>query len=590
MDYRSWICTLVLVLFFSPWEYGAGHSLADTSNVTVVMWDGEVTITWVPPVGAPPLAHYKVTTAKYTRTSLNWTVVPGCEFTMLNSCKLTDVITDIKHYYVAEVRLATKQNTSEWKLRSPRFTLKDSQLKPPVFTLSVSPTSVKIRVHRTPALGAVFGHGLKYLYYLREKGMDKEWNVTEQWEEYKNGRTVEENEEFKHLQWGQEYCVRAMVKFEMGIAVSQMSPEQCIILPEPDWYRPMVLTFIALGALAALASLVKLCCFLKRPEKLPSTLKSPGSNWHPLSLNEVPVEVVMNKGWLLTSQKTEGKGGKMAEKMRMAEKEEGEERRGSMDSGVSMDQPSSEKDGEEGRSVMRQQEDSGCGSLGESDSNSSNIRGVSGELPLLDGKNSRHGTQQKEGSGMGVGCQYSGAQSMEGKDYEHPPEVEVVMGDGYRCQIPSFVAIQANEKEEARAETPNDTDNSIVIAVGYRPSQPSCVCSEKGICFWCQSSTTSHTTNENSMCSYPTTNTSDQFPTCSVSCVPDSYPEKNSLQTEVELRQRDTSLLSHVYSTDSSECAPLLISVPQLPLLYEGLQCSANALSLSLQDAELTFG
>ncbi|KAG7470827.1 hypothetical protein MATL_G00117920 [Megalops atlanticus] len=466
MDYRSWICTLVLLLFFSPWEYGAGHSLADTSNVTVVMWEGEVTLTWVPPVGAPTSAHYQVATAKYTRASLKWTVVPGCEFTLQNSCNLTDIITNIKHYYVAEVQLATKQNTSQWKSRSQRFSRKDSQLRPPVLTLSVSPTSVKVRVPRTPALRAVFGHGLQYFYYLRENGKDKEWNIAVKWEEYKDGRTIEGNEEFKHLQWGQMYCVRAMVKSDFGIAVSQMSSEQCVILPEPDWYRPMVWTFITLSAVAALASLVQLCSFLKRPEKLPSTLKSPGSNWRPLSLNEVPVEVVTDKGWLLLGRKTEGKGGEMAEKMRMAEKEEGEERRGSMDSGVSMDQPSSEKDGEEG--VMRQREDSGCGSLGESDGNSSNIRGVSGKLPLLGGKNTRHGTQQKEGSGMGVGCQYSGAQSMEGEDCEHPPEVEVVMGDGYRCQRPSFVVIQANEKDEAKAETPSDTDNSIVIAVGKR--------------------------------------------------------------------------------------------------------------------------
>ncbi|KAJ8403718.1 hypothetical protein AAFF_G00345860 [Aldrovandia affinis] len=590
MDYSSWIFTLVLLMVYSQRGYAEDQKLEQPSNVTLDMWDGEVTLVWAPPAKAWSQFRYNVQVAEYNGKLL-WIPVRHCNGTLSTRCDLTDVTNSINHYW-ARVQTVKEESTSDWLKYRKKFTKKNSKVRPPTFTLSTTPTSVKVRVHRKPALMVTFSHGIKYTYHLQEKGQDNVVHKSVLWvgDEEKEEKDVE----LEYLTGGREYCVRLDMEDTSGTFKSGTSSEQCIILPEPGkWLRLMVigLALISLMGLLGLMGLL-LNCFLRRPEKLPSTLKSSGSSWNPLSLREVPVEVVMNKGWLLISRNTQGKGGVMGEKMKLRDKEEGQDRRGSLDSGMSMDQALAETGrggaGEGGGGKSCKLDDSGCGSLGESDGDIGGSRQPSEELPVLDGRNDGHGSPQKEDSGMGQGCQYSGPRSLQGEDCGHLLHKVAATGDAYRSQRPSFVVVQDSEREEASEIATNDTDNSIANVVGYRPSQLSCVCLGKGLCFWCQS-TAPLPTKEHSMCSYPATDTSDQFPASSIICFSDSYLKKGNFQTWEDLEQRESPFICHIQQTESSESAPLLISVPQLPLLCGGLDSNVNALSLSLQDVELTF-
>lgn len=306
-------------------------------------------------------------------------------------------------------------------------------------------------------------------------------------------------------------------------------------------------------------------------------------------LGEVPVEKVTDEGWFLFSLK---KAGDLGEKQKAMEEGEGEMRRGSMDSGVSVGQPPSEKgeggDGDGGES--HKQEDSGFESLGGTDSNSGSSRRMSEECPLLDGRSPARDYPQKEDSGLSLGCgiQYNGSGILGGRDCRPLPVEGVVTGDGYRSQRPSFVVVQDFETEKPCEGIIAETNSSTQITVGYRPSQLSCVCLGKGLCLWCQS-VTPLPTEEHSMCSYPTPVRRDQCPEPSI-CIPSSYLRKSNPHNGGDLVHRDMPFVCHIPETESSRSVPLLISVPQLPLVCGGLDSSVNALSLSLQDAELTFG
>ncbi|KAJ8375842.1 hypothetical protein SKAU_G00064220 [Synaphobranchus kaupii] len=340
--------------------------------------------------------------------------------------------------------MVKEHTTSKWSTIK-KFCRRYGQLLPPTFTLTSSSTSVKVRVHRKPALKAAYRHGLLYTYYLQEKGQDNMVNKSLEWV----GDKAEEEEdlEFNFLTWGREYCVHLKVEHSAGTAISESSSNQCILLPQPEWYMPTIVVALSLSILGVVGLLsLLLHCFLWRPKKLPSTLISSRSAWRSLSLDDVPVEKVTDQGWFLYSRE---KSGELGEKRKVMEEEEGETRRGSMDSGVSVDQPPSERSGGregDGGGERQKQEDSGCGSLGGADGDSCGSRRVSEEHPLLDGRNTGRDPPQKADSGLVLGCQYNGSEILQEEDCRHLCMEGVETGDGYRSQRPSFVVVQEIER------------------------------------------------------------------------------------------------------------------------------------------------
>ncbi|KAJ8256527.1 hypothetical protein COCON_G00186790 [Conger conger] len=587
MAYSSW--TFTVILLYSLWRHTASQEPQSPNNVTVVIQDGEVSLVWTPPASLE--AYYKVQIKKYSGCK-NWTTVPGCERVRTPRCDLTSLTNSLDIYW-CRVKMIKKEMTSKWTIR--RFNImNDGGLLSPTFTLSSSSTSVKVRVHRKPALVATYKRGLDYTYYLREKEQDimdsimgLQVNKTRHWEA---DNAEEEDVEFDYLTWGQEYCVRLDVKHTSGTAASPASSEQCVLLPRPDWYIAAILLAISLSSLGVLGLLTLLLhCFLWRPKPLPSTLKCPSNVQGPLILGEVLVEKVTDQGWFLLSR---NRSKELGWNQKAKETDEGETRRGSTDSGVSVEQPPSERAGGGEQGEARKREDSGCGSLQETDSGSSGgSRRMSGKRPLLEGRNSGGDSPQMEDSGLSLGCgiQYNGSGSLQGEDCGHLPVEGVEAGDGYRSQRPSFVVVQDFEREKPGERTTAETDSSTKIPVGYRSGLFTCVCRGEGLCLRCQS-LAPLPAKEHSKYSYPTAHHSDQFPASSITRGPGSYLTKSHPHNGGDLAGRDMPFVCHVPQTESSESIPLLISVPQLPLLCGGLDGGVNAPSFSLQDVELTFG
>ncbi|KAJ8280214.1 hypothetical protein GJAV_G00051910 [Gymnothorax javanicus] len=586
MDHKLGIFTLFLL--YTLWKYAASQELQHPSNVTVVLQDGEAMLVWVPPAEAPSEAYYTVQLLGYNGKPQSWTTVSACEKTRSTNCDLTDFTTHIDIYF-ARVQMVKDEKTSKWS-QSKKFNRRSSKLLPPIFTLNSTSISLHIRVHRKPALKVTFAHGLLYTYHLQQKGQDFIVNITDKWSRDEEGE-VEKDVRFDHLTPGQEYCVHMTVEDTAGDAISEASPEQCILLQGTgaDWFTAAMVIGVFLSSVLVLSFPVLLLhCCLTRPKTLPSTLKPLSLAWQPLILGDVTVEKVTDKGWLLISPKRNEELG--------WKEEGGETRRDSMDSGVSMDRTPSESgiskevDGGDGE---RKLEDSGCGSLGGTvgDSSGGGTR-VSEQHPLLDGRTPEGGPPRGEDSGLGLGCgtQYNGSNILQEGDCTDLSVEAVQTGDGYRSQKPSFMVVQDTDIEKPSEGITSETDNSIEITtVGYRPSQLSCVCLGKGLCLWCKT-VAPLLTKEHFVCSLPTAAYGDQSHVSSISCIPNSYLRKNNAQNDGALVRKNASFVCNIPQTESVESIRLLIPAPQSPPLCERPNSSVNAPSLSLQDVELTFG
>lgn len=199
--------------------------------------------------------------------------------------------------------------------------------------------------------------------------------------------------------------------------------------------------------------------------------KSPGSNWHPLSVGEGAIEVVTDKGWFLSSYRTEVKNcvqDPLTHHVTVMEDNEEENRRTSMDSGVSMVSSSAIKSG-------GSQDDSGCGSLGGPESSTSSQT----DYPVAGDEAHTDTVQKREDSGLGLGCRLlSSTMNLNAQDNE------AELGGNYRTQIPSAIQIHDNDKGEELKLMHSDTVLAEVIT-GYRAGPQSCICSGAGQCTWC---------------------------------------------------------------------------------------------------------
>uniref|UniRef100_A0A8C9RH17 Interleukin 10 receptor, alpha n=1 Tax=Scleropages formosus TaxID=113540 RepID=A0A8C9RH17_SCLFO len=477
-----------------------------------------------------------------------WAAIQSCSVPQKTECDLSEIINMTASLYWIRVRLSTGQNVSSWSK------VRVSKLLPPTFSLSGNSSSLNIRIKTKPVLREIFKFGLNYQIYLKEKGNDKTW----QWPDDEEGSDVN----FDFLQWGQEYCVCSRVEDRASSVSSALSSEQCLLLPTPGT-TPMLLC-----------------------------MKSPGSGWNPLTVGQVPVEIVTDKGFLLLSRKAEEKTQRI-QKMIGVEKDIG--RRGSMDSGVSMEQQSSDTDGERTGEVEQQRkEDSGCGSLAEGEGSTG--RGELTRMSMLDERNHNWSeAQQRKDTAMAVRSQY-GDGSLEVENSGLGPEVRVALNYARREQGPSFMQV--------RDKTPSDVEISVAVAVGYRPSQLACVCSGQGLCLWCRvgshheagtedspGSASNSLFKDNLGCAYNTTDHSSQYRASSPLCFEDESPNTTCSQSTRLLGKEDISVHPFILPTDSTDSAPLLQCAPESILLDNGLDNSISTFpGLSLHDIELTFG
>lgn len=558
--------SILLVLVICISSLSGLNVVPQPDNLQVNILDGEVLVYWKHPVDAPSNSKYNVQMAKYNG---EWADVKSCIGITTSYCDLTRLILEYSCQYKVRVQLVAGNNTSLWTAKKVRPN--ESELQPPAFTLIATSSSLSINVYQKPILRKLFPYGHTYTIYLEETEQDKTTTAYLKDDVGEEQRT----KTFSSLQWGREYCVSIKVQGNGALFASGVSPKQCLQLPEREFFLIAVSSLFVLGVLAIIAiNATIVLCYLRRPAKTPAALKSPASYWLPLSAEEGPIEVVTDKGWFLSSIPVTEVENCAEHPATYSTENNGEERRTSMDSGVSMESKSATKD--RGGPSMTQ-DDSGCGSLGGPEGSTD----TQTDYPLQEERTDSEKVRKREDSGLGLGCRLdSSTMDLDGRDSS--PLKELIPGGNYRTQSPSAVPIR--DDEEAFQQTPPDTLLAKVVT-GYRAGPQMCICSGAGQCTWCHGR--GHYGSDvikqyRSMCI-------EKGPLGFKCDFVDSYKAGHSFSSYSKKSQMDTVKMDDLKNTfiQLEDTFSLLTTLPPLPLVDGGHDFNMNNVSLSLSDVQL---
>ncbi|XP_043976580.1 interleukin-10 receptor subunit alpha [Gambusia affinis] len=459
--------TLILVFLILFMGHVSGTAVPPPRNVEVHISEDEVMIRWEDLENAPSDTVYNVQMGKYGTP--DWANVSSCMGIARNYCILTaDIkkINDYRIFYKVRVQLVKGDQQSDWRGR--RFCLNEGELQPPSFSLWATSSTLTVYVHEKPILRKIFPYGLVYKLYLEET--DRENKTTTVYLEDDEGR----KKTFTGLQWGKKYCVSIEVKPSGGLYKSNVSAKQCLLLPEQEFYIIAVSSLSILGTL--IVAISSLLVYLKRPAKTPVALKSPVSGWRPLSVTEGSMEVVTDRGWFLSSYRPDTKPAVTETSLTIIEDEEEENRRTSLDSGVSVEANSAADN--RGQRQERQ-EDSGCGSMGSPEISAHSHT----DYPMQDDSMEADDVSKREDSGMGLGRpHHSSFLKLDSQDSKSL--VETVIVGNYRTQSPSETQVQSSDSENMLKQIPAHSVLADVVT-GYKPGPQSCICSLTGQCSWC---------------------------------------------------------------------------------------------------------
>ncbi|XP_051935183.1 interleukin-10 receptor subunit alpha [Hippocampus zosterae] len=448
MSIKKLALALVLLSIIS---YVSGMCVPQVDTLSVNILDGEVVVLWNQPRNTTSDIRYNVQMAKLAG---EWAMVLSCTGITNTYCDLSTLIHDYGGGYKVRVQTVARNDTSLWTVK--KFLPNASNLQAPSFTLYATSSTITVHVHQKPILRRLFPFGVTYIIHLEEKNRNDEVKETMA---YLTDAVDQRSKTFNSLRWGVEYCVSIMVEGNGALSRSNLSPKQCLLLPEREWFIISVSSLTVVGVLAvATISAIGLLCHLKRPAKMPAGLKSPVHGWHPLIFTEGPMEIVTDKGWFLSSSRKETKScAEIPQNKAALGILKNHDDRTSLDSGVSMECNPTEK---QERSPHRSQEDSGFGSMGET------------VYPH------RENTVQmkRKDSGAGLGCRLDsttviamGQESGSLKEFE-----------SYRRQSP---ALQSHPDEVSKQILPSPL--LAVVVSGYRAGPQSCICSGAAQCSWC---------------------------------------------------------------------------------------------------------
>ncbi|KAM9852966.1 interleukin-10 receptor subunit alpha isoform 2-T2 [Aulostomus maculatus] len=442
--------------------------LQPLDKLSVNILDGEVIIFWNYTTSSN--IQYNVQMATYPG---EWAMVLSCTRINKTYCDLTNLINDYHSAYKVRVQVADNNEASEWTYSKKLFPNR-SDLQPPSFTVWATSSTLTVSIHEKPILKKLFPFGVTYTFYLEERSKNNKKTTAYLQDDL--GKDVM-MKTFSSLQWETIYCISIRVEGNGALSRSSVSPEECLMLPEREWFIIAVSSLSIVGGLIVIAiAAMMLLCYLKRPERMPTALKSPTCGWHPLTIGDGTIEVVTDKGWFLSSNRTEFKHcipeDQMTLQVAATEDNDGEERRTSMDSGVDM--VSSFATSDEKSPKMRQ-EDSGCGSMGGSGSSASSQT----VYPPQDDRTDGDSVQKREDSGVEFNCQL-GSPSVDGQD--NGPLMETTAESGYRMQHHTSVPV-CNAVEEMKQILPHTV--LAEMKTGYRAAPQSCICSGAGQCTWC---------------------------------------------------------------------------------------------------------
>ncbi|XP_014860605.1 PREDICTED: interferon alpha/beta receptor 1-like [Poecilia mexicana] len=467
---------LILVFLILFIGHVSGTDIPPPRNVNLYISEGEVILHWENPENAPADAVYNVQMTKHV--AIDWANVSSCMGITRTYCLLSADIAKINDYaaaYLVGVQLVEGNQSSKWKKK--RFLLNEGELQPPSFSLRATSSTLKVLVHENPILRKIYPYDVTYKLYLEEAG--RENKTTKVYLEDDEGNPEGRTKTFTGLQWGKNYCISVEVKANGGFTKSKVSPKQCQLLPEQEFYIIAVTSLSLLVILTVVAvAICILLVYLRRPAKTPVALKSPVSGWEPLSVTEGSLEVVTDKGWFLSGYRPDGKPAASLPETSLTIIEDGEEenRRTSLDSGVSVEANSTADN--RGRRQERQ-EDSGCGSMGSPEISAHSHT----DYPMQDESLEADEVSKREDSGMGLGCpHHSSFLKLDSQDTKSL--VETVIVGNYRTQSPSEMQVQSRDSENMLKQIPARSPLADVVT-GYKPGPLSCICSQTGQCSWC---------------------------------------------------------------------------------------------------------
>ncbi|XP_060929363.1 interleukin-10 receptor subunit alpha [Limanda limanda] len=565
MSCKSLILLFLVICMNSLSVAGLDVPLPDDLMVNIS--DGEVLIYWKRPADAPLNSKYNV----QMRTSNgNWTEVQSCTGITNCYCDLSSLIYDYNAMYRVKVQLVAGDDTSRWTAVK-RVRLFESELQPPSFTLLATSSTLSVKVHQKLILRKLFSYGLTYTIYLEETEQDK-ITIAYLRDDDLDGME-QKTTTFDSLHWGKMYCVSIKVEGIGARSVSDVSPKQCLLLPEREWYIIAVSSLSILGVLLIVIVIATIVlCYVKLPGKTPAALKSPESYWLPLAVEEGAVEVVTDRGWFLSSYGTEVKTDIYHLETHIAMTEDNEKEEDRRTSGESNSATSN------GGSPLTRQDDSGCGSWGGTESST----GSQTDYSLQDERSDADKVRKREDSGVGLGCQLdSSSVELDGPDIR--PLKESVPVGSYRTQSPPAVHTCVSDDEEAFKQILPDTVLAEVVT-GYRAGPQACICSGAGQCTWC------HKQGHNGaevIKQYRST-CIENVPLSSKCDFVDSYKAGLTFSSYSQKSQMDTVMMDDLKNMfkQLGDTFPLLSTLP--PLVEGGHDFNMNSVCLSLNDVQLT--
>ncbi|RVE64829.1 hypothetical protein OJAV_G00129800 [Oryzias javanicus] len=550
MEKKIQLLIFAFILFLS---LVSGNKVLPPEKLDVNIWDGEVTVTWEHPVNSPSNYWYNVEMGRYGG---EWKNVSDCTRIKKTFCDITKLIENYDGAYKVRVGLVTPHHQSEKK--TIKFFPNKSELLPPSFTLWATSSTLSVYIHEKPILKKVFPYGVTFTVYLEELGPQ---NKTTKAHLEDSALMDQRTKVFTGLQHGTKYCVSAMVEGKGALFYSHKSEPQCLNLPEQEWYILAVSSLSILGFLAAVFIIgIVILCYVRVPAKTPAALKSTKSGWHPLSVAEGPTEVVTDKGWFLTRNRVID----LPVSHVMTPEETKDTKRTSVNSWVSIETNSAT---DNGGSPPSRQEDSGCGSLMESENSTSS------QYPLTDDRTTPDPVRQREDSGVGMDSRLE----LSSVNLDGPDNTHLIETGTYLSQRPSISQNPAFN-EENRPTEPILAE----VVTGYRAGPQSCICSGTGQCSWCLKF--SHFVKEVSKHRAMSTENGQLD---NQSDLMDSYNGKLVFSSYASTPQMETVILHDAEATilHMNDTFPLLAS---LPLMSCGQDFNMNNVSLSLCDVQMT--
>ncbi|KAJ8282237.1 hypothetical protein COCON_G00047560 [Conger conger] len=216
---------VLLCLFLSP---AVQCTLLAPLNVTIVSFNLEHILHWLPAPGTPVTTHFRVHFLHLSEVS--WKPVPWCLKVDMQtlSCDVTDSFSQPSSFYMARVQAFGSAQRSNWTLSTSFIPIMDTVLGPPQVLVTGCGNCLRLQI--TPPTGRgphkLLSHHLlsEFTCWVRRSGDNTQFSLR-----------VSSSKEFlvEHLEPGVEYCITAAVTVNFNTHALPSQPQCAYTSPPP---------------------------------------------------------------------------------------------------------------------------------------------------------------------------------------------------------------------------------------------------------------------------------------------------------------------------------------------------------------------